>query len=86
MNGMGLGDRWREKKLVMDFLWDAKFSRIGELSLFGFIITIINKIIFSMRTFLQISYLSVIKETAFKVIQHCSLCIADFTAQWIMYH
>ena len=62
MNGMGLGDRWREKKLVMDFLWDAKFSRIGELSLFGFIITIMNKIIFSMRTFLQISYLSVIKE------------------------
>ena len=48
MNGMGLGDRWREKKLVMDFLWDAKFSRIGELSLLGFMKTKRNKIIFSM--------------------------------------
>ena len=62
MNRGGLGDRWREKKLEMDFLWDIESSRIGELSLFGFIKATINKILFSMRTFLQISDLSVIKE------------------------
>ena len=59
MNGRGLGDRWREKKLVMDFLWDAKFSRIGELSLFGLKNNKKQNYFFHE---LQISYLSVIKE------------------------
>ena len=62
MNRGGLEDRWREKKLVMDFLWDIESSRISELSLFGFIKATLNKILFSMRTLLQISDLSVIKE------------------------